>query len=349
MSYDSAGIVVVENAAVGDGVPVMTVDAQRPLVVIGRQSGDSLFSLFRVLDARMLSDNRIVVANGPELLWFSRDGLFLNRAGGRGSGPSEFRAVAGVEVLPEDTVVAFDRVPPSAKYFGPSGDFVKAVRFPPLPLGVARVASGAWIGLQRLRATPPQTTSEFTEDWFVVRHAVGGEVLDTIVLVSGERYYGSVRGSVRIAGTPRAYVSARGDRIVAASSATYAIDVFDSTGTQLQVIRNRLPNPAYVAASESETQPPRSAESGSLAGLDPPVPEHAPAFDRLLLSNAGELWVRRDGCQTWHVYGRTGALTASAWLPPEFRPTEIGEGWLLGVWTDELDTESIRLFELIPS
>jgi hypothetical protein len=83
--------------------------------------------------------------------------------------------------------------------------------------------------------------------------------------------------------------------------------------------------------------------------LDPPVPEHAPAFDRLLLSNAGELWVRRDRGQTWHVYDRTGALTASVSLPPEFRPTEIGEGWVLGVWTDELDTESIRLFELIRS
>lgn len=297
----------------------------------------------------MLSNEGIVAANGPELLWFSLDGRFRGRGGGRGSGPSEFREVVGLEVLPGDTVVGFGRTPPSAKYFGPDGSFVEAVRFPPLPLRIGRVISGEWVGLERARTAVPETTGEFTEDWYVVRLSASGESIDTVTRVGGERFWGSATGSVRVLGSPRAYVAARGDRIIAASSDAYVIRVFDAAGIPLQVVKSALPNPPYVAPAP-RSRPLRGTESGSLQGLDPPIPEFAPAFDQLLLSNSGEVWVRREGRpdgQTWHVFDRAGVRSATVRLPAEFRLTEIGESWLLGIWTDAVETESLRLLQIV--
>ena len=184
-----------------------------------------------------------------------------------------------------------------------------------------------------------------------------------------------------VPGGPRGHFAVGGGVVVAGNSETYELKVFGGGGELLHVIRSSIPNPAESRLIESaRAAQARAAEGGSRPRRrQAPVMETAPAYDWIFVANNGDIRVRRragpdqetvrtnirysssnmssttgplwvaeglDG-QEWHVFDRQGRLSARALLPSRFRPTEITASRILGVWKDEVDVESVRVFRLI--
>jgi hypothetical protein len=352
---DSAGVRIVDNGTRPAGPEIRV--AATPELTIGSQMGSAQFTLHRVSDARSLSDGRLVVVNGRELLWFTPDGKFMARGGGAGDGPHEFREFAGLSVLTGDTIIAIDRLPANAKFFAPDGRFIRALPLASMrsaPMSFGAVTANIWAGLAFGGEKVPARVAEFREDWLVTRHELSGTRADTITLLAGESYYGDLRRSVRLHGSPQALHTARHGRIAAANSGTYEVKLFDEKGRMTHLIRNALPNPPLSSIPEDTLTPGagRRAEVGGTApALQLPTAPSAPAFHFIMIASDQSMWLRRNHPLTpaadWHVYDANGVWISSVQLPGRFRLTEITRTGILGVLRDELDVEYVVRYRIM--
>lgn len=108
---DSAGIRIVTNSA-----PLWTPEtawrvSAAPALTIGVVDGAPEEQLFRVADAALLSDGRILIANSgtSELRIFDRAGQYVRSLGGEGEGPGEFRRITVMDVAPGDSIFVWDQ------------------------------------------------------------------------------------------------------------------------------------------------------------------------------------------------------------------------------------------------
>lgn len=81
-------------------------------------------------------------------------------------------------------------------------------------------------------------------------------------------------------------------------------------------------------------------------------PATMPAYSRVLVDAAGNLWVaeyRRPGddLPRWTVFDLDGRMLGTIDMPQGFSPSEIGSDYVLGTIRDELDVERVRLYELV--
>jgi len=94
-----------------------------------------------------------------------------------------------------------------------------------------------------------------------------------------------------------------------------------------------------------------------------PEPVRRPIYTGLVTSDGGETWVgdyypgqlelgaaymgrMRVPARRWLVFGVDGDLVAIARTPAGFRPTGVHDGMVWGVYTDELDVESVRAYDV---
>jgi hypothetical protein len=82
-------------------------------------------------------------------------------------------------------------------------------------------------------------------------------------------------------------------------------------------------------------------------------PETKAAYSGLLVDPSGNVWLRtgrhfppEGPSPEWTVFSVDGAWLGSLEMPEGFDPLEVGEDYLLGVWRDELDVESVRVYGL---
>lgn len=373
---DSAGFRIVENGAPDGGTPRWALADRPDLVIESRADGDA-FALYRIGQARFTSDGGIVVRNGLELLWFDPRGALRGRGGGRGEGPQESLALFAFEVLGGDSVVALSRRPPSVKIFGPNGGFVRTVPAPVrFPVIMSRQGNSTWVGITFGGESAPARVGLFRERWHVVRYNPEFSATDTIASLDGRMFFGDRRRSTHVPGSPSAHFTAGGGIVVVGESDTYELRVFDAGGEPLHIIRNSAANPRESLLMNADRPNLPIEGGGARRRLDPPTLSEAPAYEGVFVANDGMIWVRRRAGpdaetvranqfgsspssgggtvwvaevlqgQEWHVYDASGRLSAQAMLPPRFRPTEIADSRVLGVWKDELDVESIRVYRL---
>ncbi len=82
-------------------------------------------------------------------------------------------------------------------------------------------------------------------------------------------------------------------------------------------------------------------------------PDYARSFGPAIqLDDDGNVWVAEyflpgETRNARTVFGSDGIWLGSLELPPRFTPHHIGRDFVLGVWRDELDVESVRLYELV--
>jgi hypothetical protein len=107
-----------------------------------------------------------------------------------------------------------------------------------------------------------------------------------------------------------------------------------------------------------ESPRPRTALSPEVAdalGIQGPkadiLPDSLAATTDVLIDPDGRVWLgRADAVPVdpgpWVVSAADGTIIARVRMPDGFRPTAIGEATVLGVWTDDLGVESLRLYRL---
>ena len=83
-----------------------------------------------------------------------------------------------------------------------------------------------------------------------------------------------------------------------------------------------------------------------------PAPTTFPAFSGLATDRAENLWVREfakpgDDQRLWSVFDRDGTWLGTVELPPGAGLLDIGRQHVRVRWTDDLDIEYLRMYELI--
>ena len=369
---DSAGIQVVENPAPPAGSRLEWRIEPEPSVSIGRREGEEPDLLHRAMDATILADGRIVVANGGsgELRFFDSTGRHLASRGGQGEGPGEFDGLVSVAHWAGDSIVAW--------YAGSR-------------LGISVFDSGGNYG--RMIEINDGTQPGWLDP---TAASVHGSILavyswedrDTLVLqlLDGE---GAVRTSLGALpswepylmheGTEREMLYWKifgrepvwglwGDLVVFGVSNRYEIKAFGADGSLVRIVRRehrpRSPTPEDLD-DFIEDRRIRYNDSDPSEYRSVPVAEYFPAFasgtDSLGGQRPGEimtdavdhLWVREydlpgeeRAAPLWTVFDPEGHVLGFVETPAGLTIFEIGEDYIVGHSFDELDIEYVQVWPL---
>ena len=286
-----------------------------PAVSIGAVEGEEPYLFQWVRSAFMMSDGRIVVADGgtDEIRVFTATGTHLVSWGGKGQGPGDFGNLYRADPWPGDSVVAWYSGNRGISFFDASGRFGHSF--------VLRSDLARWMRPRPLAVR---------EDGTIL--SVVGEVADSlqVEIWDGEgRLHGSLgrqpneelitaRGPRGHAETvPAAYSSelvlaAWGDLVVASPNKPYEIRAFRADGTLARIVRREH---VPVAPAEADRQvfleqrkdmyrssvDASTRQRVSEALLEEQIwpfletftlAEHFPAFSTIMADGAGHLWVR---------------------------------------------------------
>jgi hypothetical protein len=253
------------------------------------------------------------------------------------------------------------------------------------PIISGRFADGSYIGSLRLRRENDELPNGVVRDSILILKFSGaGELLDTLGVVHnrvmdvqtrsiGER---SLRGPAEVAFSPRAVWTITGDRLFVGTSGRYEIRVYRDDGVLEGIVRRyHVPQPVTEGDRQRLVQAWRDIWYDRLDNPEiqyvlrsleeSPLPEAFPAFDPQVLDDRGRrigesllidsernLWVAEyrppgNDLPRWSVFDADGEWLGEFTLPERFTLTDVGSDYLLGVWSDELDVESVRLYNLI--
>lgn len=370
---DSAGVRIVESTAPlwSDGQEWQV--ASTPTVDIGERQDDPNYQLFRVVGAIRLSDGRIVIANAGthDLRFYDRDGAYDATTGGAGDGPGEFRNVGWVERFAADSLIAYDLKHRRLSLFDTRGRFGRSIAVRaaegvpyPLVLGVFTTAGFLIQGSSRSRYEGP--LGFHRGDASLYRYSLDGDWSSSV-----GSYAGRDEGFLRIDGggkKTRAWVVfgrsttfvVHGDQFYVAANDTYEIQIHGSDGRLRSLVHlDRDPievTDAHVDLFRKDFLDERASDERSRRGMDSvlrgqPHSPTMPAYGTIRVDNVGNLWVQEyslpgDDQVRWTVFDRRGVLLGTAQFPERFRPLDIGEDYVLGVWQDDVNVEHVRLYDL---
>lgn len=351
-------------------------------VRLGVAEGAPELQFSRVAYAARLSDGNFVVVDGAssEVRWFSADGDFLVRAGGRGEGPGELLRVVAATLTPEDSVVLYDSRNQRLTWFGPQGSFSRTRRLELygtvslVPLGEARLV------VAEERFVPNFGGAEFNHARdSVVIMVMGGarEQMDTVLNLAGRaavtwaEYAGGGVSAYRQFGLPFGHptlVGSLSDDIVLTEDGSDAITFFNEDGAVVRVARRTdADRPAVTdalrqrhvrhamraAAAQGVPEGPARAGAEALMSMVPPD-RRVPPFDRMLTDAVSDrLWIREylfawdtGEVQCWTVHDATGRVLARVATPPGLELMQVGPRHVVGVERDELGVEYVVMYPL---
>ncbi|WP_420128181.1 hypothetical protein [Longimicrobium sp.] len=367
---DSAGIQIVENRGGVWGEDGGWRLSEEPTLQIGVADGDTLYQLDGVRDAVRLGDGRIVVANGGshQLRWYGADGRHAASAGREGGGPGEFRTLRTLRLLPGDSVLAYDLGAFRLSWFGPDGRFVRSAPLQPVgevpPRFVDRFADGSMLLSSSVRTGGETPRSGMRRDTLLwLRADAAGVPVDSLPVTPGSEASlqiltqgGRVTG-MNVMAMPfmrNVHTAAAGDRYWQGITDAYEIVLRRADGTPQRIVRRAVKPVPVRGAYLDSLRGLHVAEHGPEAGtsLDQvQVPARLPAFERLLVDQGGNLWVQQTTWPgavpaAWDVFDGDGRLLGTVTMPAGFRATQIGADFVLGVWTDDVDVEYVRMYGL---
>ena len=370
---DSAGIHIVENTAPawseGDAWRL----SEQPLVDIGGLEGDPDYELYQVSNAVRMPDGRIVVGNSGsnQIRFYDESGKHLLDAGGGGEGPGEFRNIRWVRLYRADSVAAYDLRLSRTSVFDSDGRFVRSFSTPAMESGGTGwpddVFEDGSLLVRAVSQVPPDASGEVMRR-VEPRYSVSpeGEFEDSLCAYPGAETVMHSFESMSIVyfGPPLFGRSTRydvaGNRFYVASNDTYEVRVHARDGSLESIVRKQHENlevtdadvEAFKEAQLSSDMPPGMRDAMAQVLDDSPIRETMPAFDFFVVDRVGNLWVeeyRRPGetVPRWTVFNREGELLGTLSLPDRFVIDDVGNDYVLGRWSDEMDIEHVRLYGLI--
>ena len=357
---------------VSDPSKQITVSSERTLV-IGVEAGEPVYELYRVNDARVLPDGRVVIANSgsSEIRFFDPNGRFLNAHGSNGTGPGEYRVIDGVHVFADDSITVFDQFNQRISII----DFDGALRNT-IPLGsgtgdrpgvggplqaVGYTSAGLVVSFGGRPFNPRDSTQ-------VVRETLELATFDAETRSTGSSFF-SYEGtenfvwangrSVSVSGLPfgrRTYLATNGDSVIVADNRSFAFEVVQLSNSSTSEISLQH-EPKTVTrgmiddyrenALESLPETFRATRRQALEAT--PFPSHVASYDKLLVDDIGRVWLRETPVETetatWFVFNSRNEVR---WLnlPTSYDPTQATRNWVLGVMTDDLGVEVVVRFGL---
>ncbi|MDE2795310.1 MAG: hypothetical protein OXL34_10870 [Gemmatimonadota bacterium] len=358
---DSAGVLIAESPleASGDEWRLELPPALQIGRSVGGNNGPDLFG--HIMQVIRLSSGDIAVAEGMagEIRVFDDGGGHLRTFGRRGEGPGEFTNLWTIAELPGDTIVAFDSWG-KASYFTSSGTFIRSFLIPRLPGASAPQLTG-WLddGTLLINALTRSPSRDMRERSTYFLYAVGrdGEVLGTLGEFAGQQLG---RNGHALAFSGRAEFAADGNLAWYGHSSRFELVGHDLSGSVRRIVRvDRVPR----AVTQAEIDESRAVVEKSLQGMSGPAVDRIratefasthPVHGRILSDEAGNLWVERyrsdlleeSGPREWDIFDDEGRLIGYLATPGNFRITWISEQFVLGVHSDSLGVQTVRMDRL---
>lgn len=368
---DSAGVEIVENHRPSwpeaDG---WRVDSM-PLLRIGSQQGGAAYEFAGIAGAVTLPDDGVAVADegSGQVRFFDATGEIVTIVGSKGQGPGEFTALSALDVAPDGRLWAYDF--PLRRIFriDPTDGTIESTTLGPEPpvLTAAGPLSDGAFALRQLwgaAAIAGATRAGVRRDSaLVVVFDSAGALNDTVGAFPGREVVVSVengRGvmTTRPFGADLVAVT-RDTLVILGEQAQPRLDEYSAGGA----LRRRivLPDRGDRVLDDSDIQgfvatklvdvpeEERPAVRSDVSSL--PFPERKPAYGRLLVDAAGDLWIgewTRDGqtARRWSVVDERGVWLGDMMLPEGFRLLSVRSDRLVGVEKDELDTEYVVVYPL---
>ncbi|HSG81465.1 MAG TPA: hypothetical protein VLC48_04385 [Gemmatimonadota bacterium] len=365
---DSAGIRIVTNPESVSDLPRWEI-APEPSVEIG--GGETTaHQLYSVVGAVRLGDGRIVVADGgsSELRFYDDVGRHLRSSGRAGEGPGEFRRMMGLGRVRGDSLVVYDVGLQRLQVFDPEGEYVRGYRpeaGAEIPLGAVRdVFEDGSLLVQRFLTGADIAAGRVWNRVEMHRFSSSGEYIGGLLPTGGSEAYiepdddgGFWFTRPLFAGRSEIVVAAL--KLYAASTTSPEVQVWSADG-QLGLLIRRSGEPRRVTDGDRslqaeellEASDPRERERMVSAFARMSVPDVMPAFGRLTVDDAANVWVEdyrvtESEASHWFVYGPDGRLRAEADWPAGVEPYHVGADFLLGLWRDDLDAEHVRLYRIM--
>lgn len=379
---DSAGVTIVESRRPAPDSRLGWEVAGEPQVAIGVALGGADYQLYEVGDATRLADGRIVVANGgsDELLVFDDAGNYLAAWAGQGDGPGEFRSLATVHRWAADSLVAADSEQGRMSVFDLDGNHGRTTTLRGEPGGLTKTLPDVGlveyhvIGVSPAGMLLARAGGGFeTQGLWRWDHAYALFGADGRSGVSFGEYPGPETYSESVMEERLVYVvplrhpfgkttltGLWGDLVVFGRNETYEIRAFRSDGSLDRIVRRDHEPASPTQADQDESFRERFAgldESQRTPRLEVaanvPLVETFPAYSNVKVDALGNLWVaefklpdeERDFA-LWTVFDRTGIALGLVETPPGLTIYEIGEDYILGKRTGDLDVESVEVWEL---
>lgn len=370
MARDSAGITIVENT----GGIWREDDAWRlssePLVDIGVLDGEPEYQLYQVMGSTRLADGRIVVVDGgsQEVRFYDAEGTYLTAVGGKGEGPGEFSFIGWIGRLPDDSIAVWDIMQSRLSILSPDARFVRSVTVDPIegqtrPMMAGVFEDGSLFAVPGFSFTFTPGTKTTRDTSVYIRLGLDGAVVDTIghFLDNEQATVAGEGGAFRT--TPpfgrSTYKAVHGDAVYVADNEHYEVAVHGVDGVLRRLIR-KTHEPLPVTAADLSAARERMLEGESDENFrkmrerifdEIPLHKTMPAFSNLVVDSEGNIWIqeyRRPGDDEprWTVFDPSGQMLGTLTLPAQFRVTEIGSDYVLGVWRDEFDVEHVQLYGL---
>lgn len=341
-----------------------------PAISIGAIDGDGRYLFHDIVSAHRLSNGRVVVADrrSGELRYYSEDGTVTQISGGLGEGPGLFLLLGYVAVVGRDTVVAMDADRPRLTFIDGDGELLDVVDIltsdgvPTLPVSVSRAGAVLSLGIVPFDPVDEQHEKHSVRLYLHSSATQPGHELLRVPWVELWSVRSGAGGRESIPFAPRGVWASSLAGFVTGASDTTEILLWSGTGQLQRVVRwGGLLTPVgdvereqyrdHRLASISSENTRRSTQR-ALGEL--PWPTHMPAYQSLTVDDLGNLWVELyrpswDQESRWTVIDSAGVWRGDVLLPGRFRPTHIGEDFLLGVWRDDDDVEFVHEYGLTRS
>lgn len=363
---DSAEVRIVENIrndAVARHVPT------GPPSEFAGESAD--FDFYRVVAAVRLADGRIVAGNAGthELLVFDEAGRLRHRFGREGDGPGEYRSLAWLAEIGDDSVITYDDRLRRLDIISADGVHLSSSRLEPaadafFPEFVGMFGDGsllAFIG-EPFSDEPAGSEVRYRDSLTVLRYHPDGSLLGTLGRFPNQEafYVRSETGDIAWSEIPfgrTTALAADSDRFHVVTGDAYEIRSYDTDGDLRRIIRV---NDERVEVTPSERDSFLRRRHERISQIEDPArrrlheelleripfPERHSGYGDIAVGGRGELWAQRDE-ERWDVFTADGRLTAEARLPSRIDVYEIGADYVVGGWRDELDIEHLGLIRIV--
>jgi hypothetical protein len=343
--------------------------SRAPMIELGR--AEDVGPLFhRVESVALSADGSMLIADAGDarIHRFAPDGTHLGSYGRMGFGPGEFRTLAGVVSRDDGSLVAFDPAMPRFTTFSASGEVLET------RVAEAPTAHGVSLDVLRLLASlpgeryllaparvvvwPRSSPSLFEEVFPILVYDARGRVVGPLGPMWRMEMWGDETSSAPLPFAGRSFVWGAGDRVLIAQSGSGRIEVWNPDGHRIRelvmpgtppVVTREMTHAWVQARVAGAAHMPGVAEyRGWLERM--PFPNRAPFFDDFVLDSMGRIWLRNvvlPGSETesgWTVLDDGGIPLARIRLPVALRPRVIQGHRIVGIWTDSLSVQSVRVY-----
>ena len=200
-------------------------------------------------------------------------------------------------------------------------------------------------------------------DSIVYQRVDSSGVRRDLVRLPGERLYFRITGNgfdvMPLPFAREPVVKTLGNRSIVAWSVVPRLDIHTRDGALARSIRWTGTGPPLTPSDVAQYRDSviNSTDNAELGRVRPtldvvPFPDTRPAQGALVVDSQNLLWIQTFHAsgrtrETWQIFSADGAWLGALDLPKDLNVSEIGDTYILGFASDELEVQYVRLYALL--